>query len=400
MSNNRIFLSSPTINGYEMQYIQQAFDSNWVAPLGQNVDGLEKEIASYVDIPYAAALNAGTAALHLAIKLAGVQQGDIVFTSTLTFAASCNPIVYEKATPVFIDSETETWNMSPDALEKAFHKYPNVKAVIVVHLYGTPAKIEELQAICEAHGAVLIEDAAESLGSTYKGKHTGTFGDYGVYSLNGNKIITSSGGGVLVCHNENAIQKAKFWATQARDAARHYQHSEIGYNYRMSNIVAGIGRGQLRTLNDYKKKKQWIYEYYKAEFERLGVSGLEMNPLNKDGDANNWLSCVTLKAEKHIGSTIERNKNHISNVCNSGDKIVTKERIMDALEKENIESRPIWKPMHMQPVYKECDFIQVETKRGRSVSEDIFERGLCLPSDIKNTEDDMKRIIEIIHSVF
>ena len=387
-SHPRIFLSSPTMNGQEMSFIQEAFDSNWVAPLGKNVDEFEKELASYIGLPYAAALNSGTAALHLAVKLSGVSQGDVVFCSSLTFAASCNPVLYEKATLVFIDSETDTWNMSPDALREAFRRYPNAKAVIVVNLYGTPAKLKEIQDICREHGAALIEDAAESLGATYQGQQTGSFGDYGVFSFNGNKIITSSGGGMLVSRKEEGIKKARFWSTQSRDAARHYQHSEVGYNYRMSNIVAGIGRGQLKTLEEYKRRKQWIYEYYKEAFRRLGLEEIELNPMNEEGESNHWLTCMTVKRDGGwSGKTNQKGS--------SG----WKERVMDALDRESIESRPIWKPMHLQPLYEGCGFIQVESRNGKSVSEDVFDRGVCLPSDIKNSVGDMERIIGTIHQV-
>lgn len=376
MKNRRIFLSSPTVNGCEMDYINEAFETNWIAPLGINVDEFECELAKYVGVGYAAALSSGTAALHLAIKLAGVTQGDIVFSSSLTFAATCNPITYEKGIPVFIDSEDDTWNMSPDALEKGFKKYPKVKAVVVANLYGTPAKLDIIKQLCQNYGVPLIEDAAESLGSTYKGMQTGTFGDYGIFSFNGNKIITTSGGGMLVSDDEAAIKKAIFWSTQSRDLARYYQHSEIGYNYRMSNVVAGIGRGQLKTLTKYIEKKQNIYSTYQNAFSDL--SDICMNPLSSDGNANNWLSCILID---------ER--------CN-----VLPDQVMDSLESYNIESRPIWKPMQLQPVYKDCDFIQIESRNGVSISEDIFNRGVCLPSDIKNTDEDMKKIIQAIKKLF
>ena len=258
----RIFLSSPTMNGHEMEYIQEAFDTNWVAPLGKNVDEFENELAAYVGSKHAAALSAGTAALHLAVKLAGIGPGDVVLSSSLTFAATCNPVTYEGGKLVFIDAEKDTWNMSPEALEEGFRKYPETKAVLLAHLYGTPAKMDEIMGICEKHGVPLIEDAAEALGSTYKGRGCGTSGKYGIFSFNGNKIITTSGGGMLVSDSEKDIIKARFWATQAREAARHYEHKEIGYNYRMSNIVAGIGRGQLLTLDKYKEKKPRIYQRF------------------------------------------------------------------------------------------------------------------------------------------
>lgn len=262
-NRKRIYLSSPTMHGKEQEFVKEAFDTNWVAPLGPNVNGFEKELAEYVGTDHAAALDSGTAAIHLALKLAGVKAGDIVFVPTLTFSATCNPVAYEKAVPVFIDSEVDTWNMSPEALEKAFEKYPSPKAVIVVHLYGTPAKLNEITAICKKYGTILIEDAAESLSSTYRGKQTGTFGKFGIYSFNGNKIITTSGGGMLVSEDGELIQRARFLSTQARDPARHYQHSQIGYNYRMSNVTAGIGRGQLLSLEEHKRLKKAIYEKYR-----------------------------------------------------------------------------------------------------------------------------------------
>lgn len=375
MEKKRIFLSSPTMNGKEQEYIKEAFDTNWVAPLGKNVNEFENEMAAYVGIAHAAALSAGTAAIHLALKLIGVNQGDKVFVSSLTFSASCNPIAYEKAEPVFIDAEPDTWNMSPEALKRAFEKYPDPKAVIVVDLYGTPAKMDEIMAICAEHNVPLIEDAAEALSSTYKGKYLGTLGKLGIFSFNGNKIITTSGGGMLVSDDEELIKETRFLATQARDPARHYQHSKIGYNYRMSNIIAGIGRGQLTVLEEYKKKKQAIYKEYK---ERLAdVAEITMNPMNPDGDANNWLSCITIDASSKI----------------------TPNMVMDALEADNIECRPIWKPMNLQPVFAEYDFFQ-HNEGSISVGEDIFNRGVCLPSDVKNTPEDMDRIIGIIKGLF
>lgn len=371
----KIYLSSPTMHGDEQRFVNEAFETNWVAPLGPNVNNLETEMAEYTGCGYAAALSAGTAAIHLGLKLLGVGQGDIVFVSALTFSASCNPIVYEKATPVFIDSEPDTWNMSPKALEKAFEKYPNPKAVIIVHLYGTPAKLDELMDICSRHNVPVLEDAAESLSSTYKGRHTGTFGRIGIYSFNGNKIITTSGGGMLVSKEEELVKEARKLATQARDAARHYQHSEIGYNYRMSNIDAGIGRGQLLHLEEHKALKKKIYKRYGEAFG--DIEGILMNPMNPKGDANNWLSCITLR---------------------EGCGVVPYD-VMDALEAENIETRPIWKPMQLQPVFAGCDFIN-HNDDGVSVSEDIFNRGVCLPSDIKNSDEDMERIIGVIRALF
>ena len=371
----RIFLASPHMSeeGYEKEYIKEAFDTNWIAPLGENVNKFEEELANYVGAKCGAALSAGTAAIHMALKALDVKEGDIVFCSSLTFSATANPIIYQNATPVFIDCDRETWNMDPEALKKAFEKYPNPKAVVIVHLYGTPAKMDEIMAICNKHNVPLVEDAAESLGATYKGKQTGTFGKFGIFSFNGNKIITTSGGGMLVSDDEERIQKVRFWATQSRDKARYYQHSEIGYNYRMSNIVAGIGRGQLKVLNDRLAKKKEIYETYKDAFK--DIPEIEMKPVPVDTKSNYWLSTMLLK---------------------EGSK-VTPLNVMEALDKENIESRPIWKPMHMQPVFEKYDFIKVEDK---PVSEDIFARGVCLPSDTKMTKEEQQEVIRIIKELF
>lgn len=375
MERKRIYLSSPTMHDEEKDFVKEAFDTNWIAPLGPNVTAFEKEMSAYAKTGYATGLSSGTAAIHLALKLLNIKEGDIVFVSDLTFSATCNPIVYEKGVPVFIDAEPDTWNMSPQALERAFEKYPNPKAVLCAYLYGTPAKIDEIMAICEEHNVPYIEDAAESLSSTYKGKHTGTLGKFGIYSFNGNKIITTSGGGMLVSEDEEAIKKALFLATQARDPARHYQHSQIGYNYRMSNVTAGIGRGQLLYLEEHKARKQAIYKQYQEAF--ADISQITMNPMNPDGDANNWLSCMTIEEG-----------------CS-----VTPDMVMDALAEENIETRPIWKPMHEQPVFADCDFIP-HNADGSSVGSDIFARGLCLPSDIKNTPEDMELIIGIVRGCF
>ena len=372
---SRIFLASPHMSDekYEQKYVKEAFDTNWIAPLGENVNKFEEELASYVRTKNAAALSAGTAAIHMALKALDVKKGDIVFCSTLTFSATVNPVIYQNATPVFIDSERETWNMSPKALEKAFEKYPNPKAVIVVHLYVTTEKIEEIKRICDNHNVPLVEDAAESLGATYNGKQTGTFGKYGIFSFNGNKIITTSGGGMLVSDDEERIQKVRFWATQAREKARHYEHKEIGYNYRMSNIVAGIGRGQLKVLDKRIEQKTDIYYNYKEGFKE--IKDIEMQPIPENTKPNHWLSVITLKEDSKVKPL----------------------DIMEALEKENIESRPVWKPMHMQPVFKDYDFIKVEEK---PVSEDLFLRGVCLPSDTKMTKEEQERVIGIIKKLF
>lgn len=367
----RIYLSTPTMHGEEQAYIQEAFDTNWVAPLGKNVDEFERETAAYVGVRHAAALAAGTAALHLAVKLAGVRRGDRVFCSDLTFSATVNPVSYEGGEQVFIESERETWNMDPRSLERAFEKYPDCGCVIAANLYGTPAKLDELAEICAAHGAVLIEDAAESLGASLKGRMTGTFGRYNILSFNGNKIITTSGGGMLLSDDEDAVKKARFWATQAREPFPWYEHREIGYNYRMSNIVAGIGRGQLFHLGEHMEAKERIYRNYERGLRNLPV---RMNPYLPDSHPNFWLSCMTVEA---------------------GQKVAP-EDIRLALEAENIESRPIWKPMHLQPVFRDRDFIGA----GDGVGEDIFARGLCLPSDIKMTEEQQEKVISVIRGLF
>lgn len=368
--NKRIYLVSPhmSVEGYELEYVKDAFETNWIAPLGPNVNAFEYEFISKVGSKAGAALVSGTGAIHLALKAAGVGEGDIVFCPTLTFSATANPIIYQNAKPVFIDSDYETWNMSVNALEEAFKKYPNVKAVIVVHLYGLSADMDRIIEVCKKHNVPIIEDAAESLGTYYKGKQTGTFGDYGIFSFNGNKIITTSGGGMLVSDNEEKISKARFWATQSRDQARHYQHSELGFNYRMSNVVAGIGRGQLKVLSRRVETKKKIFEFYKRELEQ--IEGVEFMPINEWNEPNYWLSCIILKGQ--VGPL----------------------DIIEALENKNIESRPLWKPMHLQPFFAEYDYI------GGDVSEKLFENGVCLPSDTKMTNDDLNRIVGIIKGVF
>ena len=378
MENKRIYLASPHMGGMEQDFVKEAFDTNWVAPLGPNVNNFEKEVAEYVGAKDAAALVSGTSAIHLALKAIGMKKGDRVFCTSLTFAASCNPIMYEHGEPVFIDSEPTSWNMSPLALEKAFikakeeNKMP--RAVIVVHLYGQSADMDKIMEICNRYNTPIIEDAAESLGATYKGKQTGTFGEFGVFSFNGNKIITTSGGGMLVSDDVEKIAKARFWSTQSRDNARHYEHTELGYNYRMSNITAGIGRGQLRVLKERIAQKKHIFERYTEAFK--DIEEIEMMPVCDYNEPNYWLSVITIKEDSRVKPM----------------------DIMKALEKENIESRPVWKPMHLQPFFKEYDFVQVVD--GISVSEDLFNRGICLPSDTKNTKDDMERIINIIRGCF
>lgn len=378
--NKRIYLASPHMGGLEEVFVKEAFDTNWIAPLGANVDGFEKELSEYVGSKTGAALASGTAAIHMALKAVGVEKGDKVFCSSLTFAASCNPIIYEGGIPIFIDSEPESHNMSPVALEKAFKVYEEKgeipKAVIVVNLYGQSADMDKIIEICKKYNTPIIEDAAESLGATYKGKHSGTFGDYGIYSFNGNKIITTSGGGMLVSNNEEGIAKVRFWSTQARDKARHYEHTELGYNYRMSNIVAGIGRGQLRVLEDRIAKKKEIFETYKEAFK--DIEDIEMMPVCEYGKPNYWLTTITLSENSKVKPL----------------------DIILALEKENIESRPIWKPMHIQPYYKEYEFYSHNDEEEISVSEDIFNRGVCLPSDTKMIKEEQERVIKIIKELF
>lgn len=376
MGNKRIYLSTPTMHGEEMGFIQEAFEKNWVAPLGFNCDSFENETAEYLcnetDSLNCLSLCSGTAALHLAMKLAGVKKGDKVFCSDMTFSATVNPVSYEGAEQVFIDSEKETWNMDPIALEKAFGKYPDVKVVVLAHLYGVPAKMDEILAICKKHNAIIVEDAAEALSATYKSQKCGTFGEYGVLSFNGNKIITTSGGGMLITKSKQARDKAFFWATQSREPALWYQHNEIGYNYRMSNVVAGIGRGQLVHVEEHRALKEKIYNRYKEAFKDLPV---KMNPYIEESKPNFWLSCFTINENCSISPI----------------------KIIEKLSDENIESRPIWKPMHMQPVFENCDFISVSDK---PVGEDIFKRGICLPSDIKMTDEEQGRVVEIVKKCF
>lgn len=364
---DRIFLATPHMSeeGYEKEYIKEAFDTNWIAPLGENVNKFEEELSQYVNCKTGAALSSGTAAIHLALKAAGVKKDDIVFCQALTFAATVNPVVYEGATPVFIDSEEETWNMDPKALRKAFEKYPSAKAVLVVNLYGNPAKLDEIKDICDEHGAVLIEDAAESLGSIYKDRQTGTFGKFGVFSFNGNKIITTSGGGMLVSNDEEMIKKARFWSTQSKENMPYYHHKEIGYNYRLSNICAGIGRGQLKVLNDRIDKKTEIFEKYKKEFEKISI--FKMIPEPSFSKPNHWLSVMLIDSEK-----------------------IDAQEIIDHLQTKNIEARRVWKPMQLQPVFENCDYIQVAEK---SVSQKLFELGICLPSDTKMSNEIQEIVI-------
>lgn len=371
--------------------MQEAFDTNWVSTVGKNLDELERGICDYVGCKHAVALSAGTAALHLAVKLAGVKPGDKVFCSDMTFAATVNPVLYEGGEPVFIDTGYDDWNMDPEALKKAFEKYPDVKTVVVANLYGTPAKLKEIRAICDEHGATLIEDAAESLGATYDGQQTGTFGTYNAISFNGNKIITTSGGGILLSDDEKAIKLARKWSTQSREPAPWYQHIDVGYNYRLSNILAGIGRGQLLHLEEHIAQKKAIYERYREGFKDIPVS---MNPIPGNVHSNYWLSCMIIDKEAMTKQT--RGDLEATFEKEAGKTCPTE--VLELLLKYNAEGRPIWKPMHMQPIFKENDFIQVDETI--DVGADIFERGLCLPSDNKMTPEQQDIIIELVRSLF
>ncbi len=376
---DRIYLSSPHMGGEEMKYIQEAFDTNWVAPLGKNVEMFEKEMCEYIGRPYAVALSAGTAAIHLGLKYLGVERGDVVFCSSFTFSGTCNPAAYLGAKLVFIDCDRDSYNMSPEALEKAYEIYPDPKAVIIVNLYGNPAEFDELLAITKKHGTPVLEDSAESLGASYKGKKTGNFGDISIFSFNGNKIITTSGGGMLMCNDKKTHDKVLFWATQSREPFPWYQHEEIGYNYRLSNICAGIGRGQMRVLDERVAQKRHIHELYVKAFE--GNPYIEIAPTTSGSEPNYWLTAITLTKDCKVNFM----------------------DILNALAVENIESRPAWKPMHMQPVFKDCGFVtqlsQKETEQigAGSVAEDIFNHSLCLPCDTKMTDEQVKFVAEIVN---
>lgn len=385
----RIYLSSPTMHGEEQAYVKEAFDTNWVSTVGKNIDELENGVKNLLGIKGAVAMGSGTSALHLALKVAGVKQDDVVFVQTLTFDATANPGMYEKAKLVFIDSEYDTWNMDPEALKKAFEKYPNCKAVLPVNLYGTPAKLDEIRKICDEHNAILIEDAAESLGAKYKGQMTGTFGQYNAISFNGNKIITTSGGGMFLSHDEESANHVRKLSTQARDDAPWYQHSELGYNYRLSNILAGIGRGQLLHLQEHIDSKKAIYERYKEGLKDLPI---KMNPYLDCSEPIFWLSCLII--DKDAMCEHSRTDNTCSYENEKGKSCP--DQIREELAKYNIESRPIWKPMHKQPIYQDCDFISLK----EDVSSDIFDRGICLPSDNKMTKEQQDIVIEIIRSCF
>ena len=402
---NKVWLATPTMHGDEIKYVQEAYETNWMSTVGENINEVERITCEKTQSKYAVALASGTSALHLAVKLAGVKPGDKVFCSDVTFAATVNPIVYEDGVPVFIDTEYETWNMDPKALEKAFEIYPEVKVVVVAHLYGTPGKIDEIKAICDKYNAIIIEDAAESFGATYKGKQTGTFGDFNCISFNGNKIITGSSGGMLLTDSLDAANKARKWSTQSREEAPWYQHEEIGYNYRMSNVIAGIVRGQLPYLDEHIAQKKAIYERYKEGFKDLPV---QMNPMNlTDSNPNYWLSCMIINPE----AMTKQVRGEQDYLYSSEKGKTTPQEILDAITSINAEGRPIWKPMHMQPIYRMNPFI---TKNGNGraqtnayikeqasdVGMDIFNRGLCLPSDNKMTKEQQDIIIEVIKNCF
>lgn len=413
----RVWLSSPTMHGDELKYMKEAYTSNWMSTVGENINEVEKKVCEYTGSKYAVALSAGTASLHLAIKAAGIKvygmpksgsnvlEGKKVFCSDMTFAATVNPVVYEGGEPVFIDSEYDTWNMDPKALKKAFEIYPDVKIVVIAHLYGTPGKIEELNKIIKEHNAVLVEDAAESLGATYKGRQTGIFGDYNILSFNGNKIITGSSGGCFLTDDEEAAKKVRKWSTQAREDAPWYQHEELGYNYRMSNVIAGVVRGQLPYLDEHIARKKAIYERYKAGLKDLP---LLLNPFdNENSNPNFWLSCLIVDSDAMCRQV--RSENETCYIKETGKTCPTE--ILESLSKINAEGRPIWKPMHMQPIYRMNPFITKEgSGRARTnayisgeitdIGMDIYSRGLCLPSDIKMTTDEQDRIIEVIRSCF
>ena len=388
----KIWLASPKMHGDEMKYVTEAYETNWMSTEGANLGAIEKMVCEKVGCGYAVPLSSGTAALHMAMKLAGVKQNDTVFCSDMTFAASVNPIVYEKAKPVFIDSERDTWNMDPAALERAFELYPETKVVVVVNLYGTPAKYDELCAIACKHGAVIIEDAAESFGASYKGKQTGNFGDYSVISFNGNKIITGSTGGMLLTDDMTAAGKVRKWSTQSREPAAWYQHEEIGYNYRMSNVVAGVVRGQMAHLEEHIALKKAIYERYQEGLKGLPVT---LNPFDADTMVPNyWLTCMLIEES----AMCKQVRSDLTSEYISEPGKTCPDEILDTLDRYNVQGRPIWKPMHLQPIYKDCGF--VSANKDTDVVSDIFERALCLPSDINMTEEEQMTIIEIIRSCF
>ena len=401
---NKVWLSSPTMHGDEIKWVEEAYRTNWMSTVGENINEVEKITCEKVRCKYAVALSAGTAALHLAMKLAGIKPGEKVFCSDMTFSATVNPIIYEGGIPVFIDTEYDSWNMDSEALEKAFEIYPEVKVIVVAHLYGTPGKIDEITAIAKKHNAIVIEDAAESLGATYKGKQTGTFGKYNCISFNGNKIITGSSGGMLLTDDLESANKARKWSTQARENAPWYQHEEIGYNYRMSNVIAGVVRGQYPYLEEHIAQKKAIYERYKEGFKGLPV---KMNPIPDDCEPNYWLSCMII--DKDAMCKQVRGEQEALYISENGKSCPTE--ILEKIASINAEGRPIWKPMHMQPIFRMNPFI-TRNGNGRAntnayiagenqdVGMDIFTRGLCLPSDNKMTPEQQDKIIKVIRGCF
>lgn len=400
----KLYLSSPTMHGEELIYMKEAFDTNWMSTVGENIDRVEEQIAQKLG-GYAVALSSGTAALHLAMKLGGIKPGDLVFSSDMTFSATTNPVVYEGARQVFIDTERDTWNMDPEALEQAFSIYPGVKAMVLANLYGTPGKLDELISIAHRHGAIVIEDAAESLGASYKGRQTGLLGDIGVISFNGNKIITGSAGGMLLTHTRAEADKARKWSTQSRENALWYQHEELGYNYRMSNVIAGVVRGQLPYLEEHIAQKRAIYIRYKEGFKDLPVT---MNPYDgQNSQPNFWLSCLLLQEEAMCPQV--RSDTQALYTPQTGRSCPTE--ILETLARYNAEGRPLWKPMHLQPLYRMHPFVTARGNgRGQSnayisgemtdVGADLFARGLCLPSDNKMTTEQQDQVIEIVRACF
>ena len=410
--DKKVWLSSPTMYEDSMQYAMEAYNTNWMSTVGENINEIEKRVADMTGVSSAVALASGTSSIHLMAKLAGIKRGDRVFCSTLTFSASINPICYDGAIPVFIDSEYETWNMDPKALEKAFEIYPDTKYVLLVHLYGVPAKLDEIKEICDRYGATLIEDAAESFGATYRGKQTGSFGSHNAISFNGNKIITGSSGGMLLTNSKKAAEKARKWSTQSRENAPWYQHEEIGYNYRMSNVIAGIIRNQLDRLETHIDQKKNIYYRYKEGLKDLPIS---MNPFEKDkSNPNYWLSCLAIDKD-YLTKQVRSDKDYL---YEREEGKSSPHEILDAINSINAEGRPIWKPMHKQPIFMKYDFINRHGKAKamtnayieggivdedglpEDISMDIFDRGLCLPSDNKMTEEEQDRIIEVIKACF